>query len=131
MAVAALEAIDELDLFGVQGGHGSKIHVMMDEAFKCKAILHSMLPRESLSKEADSALLTVTGFPAFAVEKQDLLDRTMEEIVTKLERTHGCIRFLRDGYKTPIEVCDQSNVFSMKKFPDAPILLLVFCSFVN
>jgi hypothetical protein len=28
----------------------------------------SMLPRESLSKETDAALLTVVGFPAFAVE---------------------------------------------------------------
>ena len=35
MAFAALEAIEELDLFGIHGGGpSSKIHVMLDEAQK-------------------------------------------------------------------------------------------------
>ena len=35
MAFAALEAMEELDLFGIHGGGpSSKIHVMLDEAQK-------------------------------------------------------------------------------------------------
>ena len=59
--------------------------------------------RESLSKEADSALLTVIGYPAFAVEKPHVIEKTMEVVMSKLHREYGCIRFLRDGYKTPRE----------------------------
>ena len=104
MAFAALEAMEDLDLFGVHGGGPcSKIHVMLDEAQKCRAVLQSMLPRESLSKETDSALLTITGFPAFSVENTALCNQTIEEITSKLARKYGCIRFLRDGYKTPRE----------------------------
>jgi phosphorylase kinase alpha/beta subunit len=39
MAIAALEAMDELDLFGIRGGPSSVIHVMADELQKCKAVL--------------------------------------------------------------------------------------------
>ena len=55
-------------------------------------------------QETDSALLTITGFPAFAVENRELCEITIEEITSKLAREYGCIRFLRDGYKTPREV---------------------------
>ena len=55
-------------------------------------------------KETDSALLTITGFPAFAVENTDLCEQTVDEITSKLAKQYGCIRFLRDGYKTPREV---------------------------
>ena len=64
----------------------------------------SMLPRESLSKETDAALLTVIGYPAFAVDKEELIQTTLDEIITKLGGNHGCKRFLRDGYKNPREV---------------------------
>ena len=70
-----------------------------------------LLSRESLSKETDSALLTVIGYPAFAVEKPLLIEKTMECIMGKLNREYGCIRFLRDGYKTPREDSSRS-VFS-------------------
>lgn len=33
---AALEAIDELDLFGAGGGHKSVIHVLPDEVEHCQ-----------------------------------------------------------------------------------------------
>lgn len=33
---AALEAIDELDLFGAHGGHKSVIHVLPDEVEHCQ-----------------------------------------------------------------------------------------------
>ena len=43
MAIAALEAMDELDLFGIRGGPASVIHVMADELQKCKAVLEVSL----------------------------------------------------------------------------------------
>ena len=36
MAKAALEALNELDLFGARGGPSSVIHVMPDEAAQCQ-----------------------------------------------------------------------------------------------
>lgn len=39
MAKAALEAFNELDLFGARGGPSSVIHVLSDEAQKCQAVL--------------------------------------------------------------------------------------------
>ena len=44
MAIAALEAMDELDLFGIRGGPSSVIHVMADELQKCKAVLEVTKP---------------------------------------------------------------------------------------
>ncbi|XP_044538789.1 phosphorylase b kinase regulatory subunit alpha, skeletal muscle isoform [Gracilinanus agilis] len=103
MAKAALEALDELDLFGVKGGPQSVIHVLSDEVQHCQSILHSMLPRASMSKEVDASVLSVISFPAFAVEDSRLVEITKQEIITKLQGRYGCCRFLRDGYKTPKE----------------------------
>jgi phosphorylase kinase alpha/beta subunit len=68
MAKAALEAINGLDLFGVRGSQASVIHVLPDEIARARITLESLLPRESSSKEIDAALLSVIGYPAFAVE---------------------------------------------------------------
>lgn len=103
MAKAALEALDELDLFGVKGGPQSVIHVLPDEVQHCQSILNSLLPRASTSKEVDASLLSVISFPAFAVEDSQLVELTKQEIITKLQGRYGCCRFLRDGYKTPKE----------------------------
>ncbi|XP_026130816.1 phosphorylase b kinase regulatory subunit alpha, liver isoform isoform X2 [Carassius auratus] len=103
MAKAALEAIDELDLFGAHGGPKSVIHVLPDEVEHCQSILCSMLPRASTSKEIDAGLLSVISFPAFAVEDADLVNITKSEIITKLQGRYGCCRFIRDGYRTPKE----------------------------
>ncbi|XP_020936355.1 phosphorylase b kinase regulatory subunit alpha, skeletal muscle isoform isoform X6 [Sus scrofa] len=103
MAKAALEALDELDLFGVKGGPQSVIHVLADEVQHCQSILNSILPRASTSKEVDASLLSVVSFPAFAVEDNQLVELTKQEIITKLQGRYGCCRFLRDGYKTPKE----------------------------
>nr|CAI5842293.1 unnamed protein product [Callosobruchus analis] len=103
MAKAALEAMNELDLFGARGGPYSVIHVLADEAQKCQAVLQSMLPRESNSKEIDSGLLSVISFPAFAVDDPVLITYTRDCIKDKLQGKYGCKRFLRDGYKTPKE----------------------------
>ncbi|XP_062819780.1 phosphorylase b kinase regulatory subunit alpha, skeletal muscle isoform isoform X1 [Anolis carolinensis] len=103
MAKAALEALDGLNLFGVKGGPQSVIHVLTDEVQHCQSILHSMLPRASTSKEIDASLLSVISFPAFAVEDSEIVEKTKEEIITKLQGRYGCCRFLRDGYRTPKE----------------------------
>lgn len=103
LAKAALEAMNELDLFGGRGGPSSVIHVLPDNSQKCHAVLQSMLPRESNSKEVDAALLPVIGFPAFAVEDAELIDLTRKTIITKLGGRYGCKRFLRDGYRTARE----------------------------
>ncbi|XP_066189883.1 phosphorylase b kinase regulatory subunit alpha, skeletal muscle isoform isoform X9 [Sylvia atricapilla] len=103
MAKAALEALDELDLFGAKGGPESVIRVLSDEVQHCQSILHSMLPRASTSKEVDASVLSVISYPAFAVEDRELVEITKQEIITKLQGRYGCCRFLRDGYRTPKE----------------------------
>ncbi|CAB1327477.1 unnamed protein product [Coregonus sp. 'balchen'] len=93
MAKAALEAIDELDLFGAHGGPKSVIHVLPDEVEHCQAILCSMLPRASTSKEIDAGLLSIISFPAFAVEDTDLVTITKTEIISKLQVDRSLSRF--------------------------------------
>uniref|UniRef100_A0A8C6XZH6 Phosphorylase b kinase regulatory subunit n=1 Tax=Naja naja TaxID=35670 RepID=A0A8C6XZH6_NAJNA len=109
MAKAALEALDELDLFGAKGGPQSVIHVLPDEVQYCQSILHSMLPRASTSKEIDASLLSIISYPAFAVEDTAVVEKTKEEIIAKLQGRYGCCRFLRDGYRTPKE--DPSRLY--------------------
>ena len=43
MAKAAMEAVNELDLFGARGGPTSVIHVLADEAQKCQAVLQVVI----------------------------------------------------------------------------------------
>ncbi len=103
MAKAALEAINGLDLFGARGSQASVIHVLPDEIARARLTLASLLPRESSSKETDAALLSVIGFPAFAVRDPQLVTRTRTKIIEKLEGKYGCKRFLRDGHQTVLE----------------------------
>ncbi|KAG0071313.1 hypothetical protein BGZ89_011032 [Linnemannia elongata] len=103
MAVAALQAINGINLFGSRGGPSSVIHVLPDEITRNYTTLHSALPRESNSKEIDAALLSVIGFPAFAVGDAKLVKKTRDEIVEKLGGKYGCKRFLRDGHQTVLE----------------------------
>ncbi|KAM3111726.1 glycoside hydrolase family 15 protein [Phormidesmis sp. 146-33] len=103
MAKAALEAMNGLNLFGVRGSQTSVIHVLPDEIARCRTTLASLLPRESSSKEVDAALLSAIGYPAFAVEDEELVDRTRNKIIDLLEGNYGCKRFLRDGHQTVLE----------------------------
>ncbi|MGF1566778.1 MAG: glycoside hydrolase family 15 protein [Nodosilinea sp.] len=103
MAKAALEALRGINLFGMRGGQAAIIHVLTDEIARARITLESLLPRESGSKEVDAALLSVIGFPAFAIEDADLVRHTRQKIVDKLQGTYGCKRFLRDGHQTVIE----------------------------
>ncbi|XP_067436780.1 phosphorylase b kinase regulatory subunit alpha, skeletal muscle isoform isoform X1 [Thunnus thynnus] len=102
-AKAALEALDELNLFGAKGGPGSVVHALADDIQHCQSILTSMLPRASISKEVDAGVLAILTYPAFAVEDIEIVNMTKEEIISKLQGRYGCCRFLRDGHKTPKE----------------------------
>ena len=62
MAKAALEAMSGCNLFGKEGGQASVIHVISDDIARTRITLESLLPRESISKETDSAVLSITGF---------------------------------------------------------------------
>ncbi|MFA5983343.1 MAG: glycoside hydrolase family 15 protein [Methylococcaceae bacterium] len=103
MAKAALEAMSGFNIFGKAGGQTSVIHVAFDDIARTRITLESLLPRESISKEVDSAVLSVTGFPAFAVDDPVLRDKTQQRIIEKLAGRYGCKRFLLDGHQTVIE----------------------------
>ena len=103
MAKAALEALSGFNLFGKDGGQESVVHVISDDIARTRITLESLLPRESISKEADSAVLSITGFPAFAVDSQPIREKTEAIICEKLEGRYGCKRFLLDGHQTVIE----------------------------
>ena len=102
-AKAALEALNGLDLFGVRGSQASVLHVLADEIARSRITLESLLPWESSSKEVDSALLSIVGFPAFAVEDAGLAQQTRDRVIDQLMGNYGCKRFLRDGHQTVIE----------------------------
>lgn len=103
MAKAALEALSGFNLFGAKGSQSSVIHVVPDNIAQSNITLTNMLPRESNTKEIDAALLSVIGFPAFAVQDKALSDRVRNDIITKLEGNYGLKRFLRDGHQTELE----------------------------
>ncbi|RKP25735.1 family 15 glycoside hydrolase [Syncephalis pseudoplumigaleata] len=103
MVVAALQAINGVNLFGPRGGPSTVIYALPDEITRNTTVLHSALPRESNSKEIDAALLSVISYPAFAVSDKALVDRTRAEIIKKLGGKYGCKRFLRDGHQTTVE----------------------------
>jgi len=103
MAKAALEAMNGFNLFGPGGGQASVVHTVPDEIARARITLESSLPAESLSKEIDAATLSIVGYPAFAVESEEIVERTINDVVNKLEGNYGCKRFLRDGHQTFIE----------------------------
>ncbi|WP_370980873.1 glycoside hydrolase family 15 protein [Agaribacterium sp. ZY112] len=103
MAKAALQALDGLNLFGKGASARAVVHTVADSISLARNSLAQLLPRESLSKEVDSALLSVIGFPAFAVGDPELVTKTRDEILKKLGGRYGCKRFLWDGHQTAIE----------------------------
>jgi len=103
MAKAALEALSNFNLFGNVTSKESMIHVVPSDIARSKSTLKALLPRESNSKETDSALLSIIGYPAYAVEDEDLVHLTKEKIVKKLEGNYGCKRFLLDGHQSCLE----------------------------
>jgi len=120
MAKAALEALNGLNLFGVRGAQPSVIHVLEDQIARARTTLESLLPWESNSKEVDSALLSIIGFPAFAVGNTELVNLTRQRIIDRLQGRYGCKRFLRDGHQTVLEDVSRLHYESweLKKFED-------------
>lgn len=103
MAKAALQALDGFNLFGKDASLKAVIHSVPDSISLARNTLAALLPRESLSKETDSALLSVIGFPAFAVGDKTLVTKTRDNILSKLGGEYGCKRFLWDGHQTALE----------------------------
>lgn len=103
MAKAALEALDGFNLFGEIVGDEAVIHVVSSDIARSRFTLQGLLPRESNSKETDAALLSIIGYPAYAVEDEALVKRTREKIIKKLAGNYGCKRFLLDGHQSAIE----------------------------
>ncbi|HEY7774758.1 MAG TPA: glycoside hydrolase family 15 protein, partial [Marinagarivorans sp.] len=107
MAKAALQALDGFNLFGANASKRAVIHTIADAVSLARNTLASLLPRESLSKEVDSALLSIIGYPAFAVGNKGQIEKTRNEILSKLAGEYGCKRFLWDGHQTAIEECSR------------------------
>jgi len=118
MVLAALQAVDDFDLFGGDGDDTTRIRVLADDIARTETTLLTLLPRESGSKEVDGALLSIIGFPAFAVRDPDLVREVEHAVITKLSGRYGCKRFLRDGHQTVLE--DESKLhyepFELEKF---------------
>ncbi|MCP9849616.1 glycoside hydrolase family 15 protein [Cyanobium sp. Morenito 9A2] len=100
---AALEALDGLDLYGPHGDGRSRLHIPHDAIVRLRRALQGLLPRESASKEVDSACLSVIGYPAWAVEDPRLIQRTRAKIREVLGGAYGYKRFPRDGHQTVVE----------------------------
>ncbi len=103
MAKAALEALDGVDLFSSYGDGSVQVHIPKGAVVRLRRALQGLLPRESASKEVDSACLSVIGYPAWAVEEQDLAERTVQRIRRELGGLYGYKRFRRDGHQTVLE----------------------------
>jgi len=103
MAKAALEALSGFNLFGSRGSQDSVLHVVPDNIAQATETLLSILPRESNTKETDAALLSIIGYPAFAVHDRVLVERVRAEVVSHLSGNYGLKRFLRDGHQTVLE----------------------------
>lgn len=108
MAKAALQALDGFNLFGKDANPRAIIHTIPDAVSRARNTLAHLLPRESMSKEVDSALLSIIGFPAFAVSDKKVIDKTKNKILSELGGSYGCKRFLWDGHQTAVE--DHSRI---------------------
>ena len=103
MVKAALESLEGIDLLGPHGDGSYCLTIPQDAIVRLRRALHSLLPRESASKEADSACLSVIGYPAWALEDGELVARTRTKIRQDLGGAYGYKRFRRDGHQTVIE----------------------------
>ena len=100
---AALEALEGLDLYGPHGDGSATLVIPHDAIVRLRRALRGLLPRESASKEVDSACLAVIGYPACSVEDPRLVERTRSKIRSELGGAYGYKRFRRDGHQTVIE----------------------------
>ncbi|XP_039260321.2 phosphorylase b kinase regulatory subunit beta-like [Styela clava] len=109
-AKAALESVNGFNLFGKQhGAPWSVIWVDMDAHNRNRTVVDSLLPKESISKNSDSAILPTTSFPFFALDDDDLCKLTKTKVKNRLEGRYGYKRFVGDGYMTEVE--DQNRKY--------------------
>lgn len=108
MAKAALESLSGFNLFGNIASPTGIIHVVPSDPARSRFTLAGLLPRESNSKETDAALLSIIGYPAYAVESEELVNTTRETIIDLLAGEYGCKRFLLDGHQSALE--DESRL---------------------
>jgi len=120
MAKAALEAISGFNFFQGSSSQEGVIHVVPNDIARSRLTLKGLLPRESDSKETDAALLSIIGYPAYAIEDEKLVQKTRNKIVEKLAGSYGCKRFLLDGHQSSIE--DETRLHyepsELQKFAD-------------
>ncbi len=103
MAKAALESLSGFNLFGNIASPTGVIHVVPSDPARSRFTLAGLLPRESNSKETDAALLSIIGYPAYAVEDEELVSTTRNTIIDLLAGNYGCKRFLLDGHQSALE----------------------------
>mgnify|MGYP001184184325 CR=1 FL=1 len=103
MAKAALEALDGFDLYGPHGDGSERLLIPQGALVRMRRALQNLLPRESASKEADSACLSIVGYPAWSVDDAQLRQRTTRRIRRELAGNYGYKRFLREGHQSAIE----------------------------
>ncbi len=120
MAKAALESLAGFNLFGNVPSSTGIIHVVPSDIARSRFTLQGLLPRESNSKETDAALLSIIGFPAYAIEDKELIKETRDKILQTLQGRYGCKRFLLDGHQSALE--DESRLHyepsELQKFRD-------------
>uniref|UniRef100_A0A0N5AQ64 Phosphorylase b kinase regulatory subunit n=1 Tax=Syphacia muris TaxID=451379 RepID=A0A0N5AQ64_9BILA len=117
---AALEAINGFNLYGAYGTSSSVVYVDIDGHNRNRTTFETILPRESNSKNTDSALLLAVGWPAFATHDRKLYDVTVDKCEKLLEGRYGMKRFFRDGYHTEIEDASRSyyDIHETYRFQD-------------
>ncbi|MGH0157022.1 UNVERIFIED_CONTAM: hypothetical protein FKN15_048405 [Acipenser sinensis] len=114
MAKAALEALDELNLFGANGGPASVVHALSDEVEHCQD--YGMWERGDKTNQGIPELnASSVGMAKAALEALDELNlfganggpasvvHALSDEVEHCQGRYGCCRFLRDGHKTPKE----------------------------
>lgn len=120
MVKSALELLNGFNLFGKEGAELGVVHVIDDEIARARTTLQNLLPRESVSKEVDAALLSIIGYPAFSVEEPEIISLTNQKVLDKLSGEYGCKRFLLDGHQSVLE--DHSRFYyendELKNFKD-------------
>lgn len=105
LAKAALQALplvrfalDDTDVPARIAPRPAALLALFDEA------LCGVLPEESFSKETDSGLLAVIGYPGYAAHAWPERARaTAQAITARLAGPYGGVRFLLDGHQSPFE----------------------------
>ncbi|KAF1741600.1 hypothetical protein MXB_2506 [Myxobolus squamalis] len=104
-AKAALEAANGLNILGPYGDPSCVLFSDPDAHYRNACALKNLLPRESFSKvyqsffiakEIDASLLSIIGFPSFAIDSLKLRQTTLDIIDTKLKGKLGYRRFPLD-----------------------------------